>query len=191
MTTQHLWAIVLAAGQGTRLAQAGMKEKKQFLSYQGVPLFWHSVRTFSHIPPLAGIILVFPEQECADTENMVKELRDRESIGVPILCTQGGERRQALMDQKIEDKKHDQYGGDGGDEEKGLDWFPVFSIISQQTGAASFPHVRLPTPSNRSMQTVSYAPWTDLFSLQSRPPSSFPGTSLWMPTCRLTSRDGL
>lgn len=94
MTTQHLWAIVLAAGQGTRLAQAGIKEKKQFLNYQGVPLFWHSVRTFSRIPPLAGIILVFPQQECDDAENMVRELRDRESIGVPILCTTGGERRQ-------------------------------------------------------------------------------------------------
>ena len=94
MTTQHLWAIVLAAGQGSRLAQAGMKEKKQFLNYQGVPLFWHSVRIFSRIPPLAGIILVFPEQECGDTENMVRELRDRESIGVPVLCIVGGERRQ-------------------------------------------------------------------------------------------------
>ena len=94
MTAHHLWAIVLAAGQGTRLAPAGITTKKQFLVYQGAPLFWHSIRTFSHIPPLGGIILVLPEQELGEIETTVQELHTRDSIGVPIRCTSGGNRRQ-------------------------------------------------------------------------------------------------
>ena len=94
MTTQTLWAIVLAAGSGSRLAKAGMGERKQFIDYQGVPLFWHSIRTFSRIPRVKGIVLVVPEEDVPRGTTWVRELSNTEPMGFPIRCVAGGSRRQ-------------------------------------------------------------------------------------------------
>ena len=94
MTTHKLWAIVLAAGQGTRIARSGTGEKKQFLNYEGVPLFWHSIRTLSRIAVLDGIILVFPEEEFTEAQETVSALRAQESTGIALHCVTGGSRRQ-------------------------------------------------------------------------------------------------
>ena len=56
----HLWAVILAAGASSRLAAAGVTTPKQFLSYNGLPLFWHSAQKFACVPLVRGFIFVFP-----------------------------------------------------------------------------------------------------------------------------------
>ncbi len=90
----NLWAVILAAGQGTRLAQAGVKDKKQFLNYQGKPLFWNSALTFARVPVITGLIFVFPEKEFLAAQEMVIELDNQDGLGLPWLAVVGGERRQ-------------------------------------------------------------------------------------------------
>ncbi|MGX9366465.1 2-C-methyl-D-erythritol 4-phosphate cytidylyltransferase [Desulfoplanes sp. PS50] len=94
MSTQTLWAIVLAAGSGSRLAAAGLGDRKQFITYQEIPLFWHSVRTFSRIPRIKGIVLVLPKEELHRITPLVENLASSESLGVPVVCVVGGSRRQ-------------------------------------------------------------------------------------------------
>lgn len=90
------WAVLLAAGQGTRLMQAaGMP--KQFLRTEGVPLFWLSARAFRLVPRLSGIVFVFPPDRLGECEKMVRELSAAEPLGLAIRCAAGGERRQASV----------------------------------------------------------------------------------------------
>ncbi len=56
------WAVLLAAGRGSRMAEAAGCPK-QFLESEGVPLFWRSVRSFAKMPRLAGIVFVFPQDQ--------------------------------------------------------------------------------------------------------------------------------
>ncbi|PIE68440.1 MAG: bifunctional 2-C-methyl-D-erythritol 4-phosphate cytidylyltransferase/2-C-methyl-D-erythritol 2,4-cyclodiphosphate synthase [Deltaproteobacteria bacterium] len=94
MTTKNLWAILLAAGRGQRLARAAKGERKQFITYKGLPLFWHSVQTFARIAQVQGIVLVLPEEEKEKGETWVNNLAVSRPVGLPILCTAGGLRRQ-------------------------------------------------------------------------------------------------
>lgn len=93
----NLWAILLAAGSGLRLARAGAPDKKQFLPCRGVPLFWHSARTLARAPRMRGLILVLPGGDEAEYERRIKAARElfaAEDLGLPWIATQGGERRQ-------------------------------------------------------------------------------------------------
>ena len=72
--TVRPWAVVLAAGSGSRMAVAGLVRPKQFLEWQGVPLYWHSARTLSRCARVAGIIFVFPEDSLAGEEARVRQL---------------------------------------------------------------------------------------------------------------------
>jgi 2-C-methyl-D-erythritol 4-phosphate cytidylyltransferase/2-C-methyl-D-erythritol 2,4-cyclodiphosphate synthase len=94
MSIPTLWAIVLAAGSGSRLAAAGLGERKQFIAYQGAPLFWQSIRTFSRLPRIKGIVLVLPEEDLLRGTTWVNELTAAESPGIPVICVAGGPRRQ-------------------------------------------------------------------------------------------------
>ncbi len=88
------WAIILAAGSGSRLAKAGIGEKKQFLQWKTRPLYWHSVHTLSHIPRVFGLVLVLPEQELLQEQERIIELMGRDALGLPWLAVAGGPRRQ-------------------------------------------------------------------------------------------------
>lgn len=88
------WAVVLAAGSGTRMAAAAGNTPKQFLSMQGMPLFWHSVLALASSPHIAGIVLVFPESFLQQASAAVKELSEAFPPGVPCLAVSGGARRQ-------------------------------------------------------------------------------------------------
>ncbi len=88
------WAVVLAAGQSSRLERAGVGTRKQFLLWRGVPLFWHGVRVFAQIPDLYGVVVVFPAEELAVGEEWVRRLVDAERPGIPVLTAQGGALRQ-------------------------------------------------------------------------------------------------
>lgn len=87
----EIWAIVLAAGKGSRLSE--LPCNKQFLPLAGKPLYWHSVRSLANVARLGGLVLVFPPDqmtECVQTlAGLVPEV-----LGLPILQATGGERRQ-------------------------------------------------------------------------------------------------
>ena len=91
-----IWAILLAAGQGSRLQDAGLPCPKQFLEWDGLPLFWHSAKTLARLPALQGLVLVFPPEapDLSEYSAMVCVLQARSPLGVACTLTQGGARRQ-------------------------------------------------------------------------------------------------
>ena len=92
--TTSLWTIILAAGQGSRLARETGGARKQFLPHEGRPLYWRSVTTMAAVPSLAGMVVVFPPQEFDARARELQDLKERFVPGVPVLAAAGGERRQ-------------------------------------------------------------------------------------------------
>ena len=88
------WAIILAAGGGTRIRQAGITEKKQFMTWRGAPLYWRSALTFSRTPDMRGLVFVFPEAELERRGKETEKLFTAHSPGLPWRTAAGGERRQ-------------------------------------------------------------------------------------------------
>lgn len=88
----HLWTIILAAGQSTRLSD--IEQKKQFLTWRGKPLYWHSARTFSRIPTMKGIVFVFPEEETSVQGKTISKLHSQEDLGIEYWIVAGGIQRQ-------------------------------------------------------------------------------------------------
>lgn len=93
------WALLLAAGSGTRLAECTGTLPKQFLPFQGAPLFWHSALALSRLPALRGIVFVFPSPHTAtsgapDPESLIRTLDAGGLLGLPWKIAYGGERRQ-------------------------------------------------------------------------------------------------
>ena len=88
------WGVILAAGQGRRMAEATGGEAKQFLPYQGAPLWWHSARAMAASPLIHGLVFVFPEERLERARQEALELNAKESCGVPLRFAAGGERRQ-------------------------------------------------------------------------------------------------
>ena len=100
------WALVLAAGSGSRMAAAGLARPKQFLTCQGMPLYWHSARTLSRCARVAGIIFVFPQDCLAEEEARIRRFdgltaeaaqslpKASVPIGLPWKAVAGGPLRQ-------------------------------------------------------------------------------------------------
>ena len=88
------WALVLAAGQGSRMAESTGGTAKQFLPWRGVPLFWHAARAMSRSACVGGIVFVFPQNGHAEHEERLRELHAAEDLGIPWLTTVGGQMRQ-------------------------------------------------------------------------------------------------
>jgi 2-C-methyl-D-erythritol 4-phosphate cytidylyltransferase/2-C-methyl-D-erythritol 2,4-cyclodiphosphate synthase len=91
---QECWAIVLAAGQGTRLCSATGGESKQFLRYRGAPLWWSAVQSMAASPLVHGIAVVFPPGRMEDSARELARLTAAADPGVPVLTAAGGLRRQ-------------------------------------------------------------------------------------------------
>ena len=70
------WTLLLAAGQGNRLASATGGLAKQFLDWKGAPLYWESALVFSRCARVDGLVFVFPEA-CIDEE---RERPDAECV---------------------------------------------------------------------------------------------------------------
>ncbi|SFW61823.1 MULTISPECIES: 2-C-methyl-D-erythritol 4-phosphate cytidylyltransferase [Desulfovibrio] len=88
------WAILLAAGQGHRLAAATGGLAKQFLHWQGMPLYWHAAKAMSRSAAVAGIVFVFPPADYdAHAENL-RALYAAGDLGLPCLTAVGGALRQ-------------------------------------------------------------------------------------------------
>jgi len=90
----NIWGIILAAGSGTRLAEATDGERKQYIEYKGAPLFWHSARTFSRVAKIRGLMFVFPPDEAEAMKKKVRQFFKSEDLGLKWLVTEGGDRRQ-------------------------------------------------------------------------------------------------
>lgn len=90
----NIWAVVLAAGQSSRLSKGGIESKKQFLEYKGCPLFWNSVITFARSSVIDGIIITFPKSEFSKCAKLVQKLIQNRNPGIPVKYCQGGELRQ-------------------------------------------------------------------------------------------------
>ncbi len=93
-TAMTTWALILAAGQGSRLAATGCATKKQFLEHQGRPLFWRCALVFAHSPAIEGLVLVFPEDELPPAQEQAIDLDATDGLGKPWLAVAGGARRQ-------------------------------------------------------------------------------------------------
>jgi 2-C-methyl-D-erythritol 4-phosphate cytidylyltransferase/2-C-methyl-D-erythritol 2,4-cyclodiphosphate synthase len=93
-TMNDIWAIILAAGSGTRLAEATGGERKQYLEYKGAPLFWHCARTFSRVADVRGLVFVFPPDDAPAMEKKLRQFFKTEDLGVQWAVASGGERRQ-------------------------------------------------------------------------------------------------
>lgn len=94
LNSRELWAVLLAAGQGSRLRKAGLRTGKQYLPWKGAPLFWNSADTFSRMPPVKGVVFVFPPDEVDERRELVDELARTKNFPLPYRVTVGGERRQ-------------------------------------------------------------------------------------------------
>ncbi len=95
----HLWAVLLAAGSGARLAPAlaqggAAALRKQYLDLEGAPLFWHSARTLARVQAVRGLVFVFPPEDLERQAAVVAELDAGDPLGLPWRCTAGGLRRQ-------------------------------------------------------------------------------------------------
>jgi 2-C-methyl-D-erythritol 4-phosphate cytidylyltransferase/2-C-methyl-D-erythritol 2,4-cyclodiphosphate synthase len=94
----HAWAVILAAGAGTRLAAAlaaaGGPPRKQYLELDGAPLFWASARTFARVPAVRGLVLVFPAEDVEAMLGKVADLARLDGLGLPVRLCAGGARRQ-------------------------------------------------------------------------------------------------
>jgi len=88
------WAIILAAGSGSRMASVTSGVAKQFLQWRGRPLYWHSAMTFSASACVDGIVFVFPEALAEDENERIAKLALQDSLGLPWLVIRGGQRRQ-------------------------------------------------------------------------------------------------
>lgn len=90
----NVWALVLAAGQSTRLSKAGLDAKKQFLIWKDRPLFWRSARTLARVPQLKGLVFVFPAEDAEAAAAQLADLERQDGLGLPWRTVVGGERRQ-------------------------------------------------------------------------------------------------
>ncbi|MEW5772041.1 MAG: 2-C-methyl-D-erythritol 4-phosphate cytidylyltransferase [Thermodesulfobacteriota bacterium] len=88
------WAVILAAGGGSRMAAASLAERKQFLPLEGRPLYWRSARTLARVPRVAGLVLAFPSPELDARRAELETLLAAEPLGLPCVAVAGGERRQ-------------------------------------------------------------------------------------------------
>lgn len=88
------WALVLAAGQGSRLASATGGMAKQFLEWEGAPLYWRSALVFARCARIRGVVFVFPEACLEQERARVQALAQAQPLAVDWKAVAGGKRRQ-------------------------------------------------------------------------------------------------
>lgn len=86
------WAILLAAGRGERMAEACAARgalPNSSLCGRARPLWWHSVLALAAVPPMRGIVLVFPPDLLETARQEAEKLVARRHPGVPVLFQAG------------------------------------------------------------------------------------------------------
>ena len=63
------WTLLLAAGQGNRLASATGGLAKQFLDWKGAPLYWESTLVFSRCARVEGLVFGL-DAECVPRDSL-------------------------------------------------------------------------------------------------------------------------
>lgn len=91
MPVSEAWAVLLAAGSGTRMV-AVCGKAKQFLEWRGEPLYMASARTVAACPWVRGLVFVFPENHLEVEKQRLEAVAG--SLGLPWRCVAGGWRRQ-------------------------------------------------------------------------------------------------
>ncbi len=81
----------MAAGEGRRL---GADRPKQFLEWQGQPLYWHSARVSAQSGVIGGIVFVFPKAQLSEESARLEREDYGPALGIPWLAVQGGTLRQ-------------------------------------------------------------------------------------------------
>ncbi len=104
---KNIWAIILAAGSGTRLLEATKGKRKQYLELSGCPLYWHSAMTFSRVPDVRGLVFMFPSQEVQLRREQVARLASESGLALPWIVASGGERRQDSVYQGLAELPQD------------------------------------------------------------------------------------
>lgn len=88
----HIWAMILAAGQGSRLAAATDGVPKQFLALGGAPLYWRSAGLFAACARIRGLVFVFPPDRLAAERERLQQLGAGQ-LGLPWVAVAGGAER--------------------------------------------------------------------------------------------------
>ena len=94
MVQRHIWAIILAAGGGSRMGASTDGVPKQFLRWRDQPLYWHSARAFSRCGAVRGLVFVFPDGGFDVALDQCRALAAGDDPGLPWVAARGGERRQ-------------------------------------------------------------------------------------------------
>lgn len=88
------WAILLAAGCGNRLQAALEGQAKQFLLFEGAPLYWRPAQVLAQSGVVGGLVFVFPELFCQAEAERIAALCAVDDLGIPWLVVAGGPKRQ-------------------------------------------------------------------------------------------------
>lgn len=90
---RNAWAIIVAAGSGSRLAESLGAEPKQFFIFKNRPLYWHSAQILARCACVKGLIFVFPETYLCREEERLAALEKSDNLGLPFLLAKGGKSR--------------------------------------------------------------------------------------------------
>ncbi len=88
----EIWGIILAAGAGSRMSDLGCS--KQFLEFEGAPLYFSSALSMAKVARMNGLVFVFPNTQLTEREIELNELAALHDVGIPCISVHGGARRQ-------------------------------------------------------------------------------------------------
>jgi 2-C-methyl-D-erythritol 4-phosphate cytidylyltransferase len=93
--------ILPAAGLGTRMGRAVPEKagtsRKQFMLLDGSPILLHTIRKFASSPAVAEIVVALR----AEDMDWVRELLRVEKFGKPVRVVEGGDSRQASVENAL------------------------------------------------------------------------------------------
>ena len=89
----NIWVVIVAAGQGRRLKKF-ISQKKQYLTFNNRPLFWHSTRPLTYIPSIKGVVFVFPKEDIPYLTHSIQQYALEDHFLLEYKITHGGKRRQ-------------------------------------------------------------------------------------------------
>jgi 2-C-methyl-D-erythritol 4-phosphate cytidylyltransferase len=93
--------ILPAAGLGTRMGRAVPEKagtsRKQFMLLEGSPILLHTIRKFASTPAVTEIVVALRAEEI----EWVSELLRAEKFGKPVRVVEGGDSRQASVENAL------------------------------------------------------------------------------------------
>lgn len=93
--------VVTAAGSSSRFNAGTLDSsmvKKEFLSFEGLPVLAHAVKPFLEVPGLAVVVVTYKAGCLEETRNSLESLSPLfEGSGVPLHFVEGGDTRQSSV----------------------------------------------------------------------------------------------